>query len=543
MWAVKRNVGVIGGQIETPKDKIIAEFSFFRGPNRIIWYSYSPSPDLLLKSRYDDTFIFFIVDKNGNRYLNMRCSIDYIQWNDEMQCMEIRLVPVMYQWANTEWNIENHLSIRGMSTIGDLIPKLFEDKYKNNIAVSPKYSNMKIYNDVSMKGVPIDYICKLAEDVGAELYISDEHLSFGGVISRDKDEINKLTDIDPFCNTIAVIKKGNTDYMMFSTSKAVGYPGRLIRIQGNDSRIIYTRYYYSQDKGMQCTVWAVDINTKVTEKMLSLLLKETDKQALSNRMRLSRQYGTFVYQNTDDVNIETDYEKRVKVRTASRDMNSMNIVGEADSTIVKGAPYAGETVGEQFPNNPSSYGVAVTQEGDRAAAAEVAQLWNNVSPTRTSMDDYRLTLPDGGTLYYSAANKEWILAAKDKVTIGTQANLESTTIPNPPTNYIQIDEGNDKIIIKTKDLEETYTGTYEVSATSGMTLSVGANSVEITAGGIVVTGPSVSLGSSGALPLALGTHQHMFEHMHAHPMGPTGPVLPTNMTIVTANLCTKAKGE
>jgi len=58
----------------------------------------------------------------------------------------------------------------------------------------------------------------------------------------------------------------------------------------------------------------------------------------------------------------------------------------------------------------------------------VAQLYQGTTPKRNSIDDFRLTLPDGGTLYYEKSTGKWILAAKSKVEIGT-GNVSSTQVP------------------------------------------------------------------------------------------------------------------
>ena len=43
---------------------------------------------------------------------------------------------------------------------------------------------------------------------------------------------------------------------------------------------------------------------------------------------------------------------------------------------------------------------------------------NIIAPKRDSLDDFRLTLPDGGTMYYDNVGGNWIFSPIDNVIIG-----------------------------------------------------------------------------------------------------------------------------
>jgi hypothetical protein len=72
-------------------------------------------------------------------------------------------------------------------------------------------------------------------------------------------------------------------------------------------------------------------------------------------------------------------------------------------------------------------------------------------PKKNTVNDFRLTLPDGGSLYYNNSSGEWILAAKSKVTIGGQSNISETSVPNPSSSKEAARKDDETIINATTD--------------------------------------------------------------------------------------------
>jgi len=400
VWAIKRGVDVAAGEYTTERDEIDLKLSFFRGPNRLIWYSRNPGRELLLGSSSSTPFYFVIGDGGGTNTIQLEMTLESMLWNFERSCMEIRLVPNAFYYMNLDEGIGLQTVQRDYSNTDSLsrfVKYLFPIEYRDNVFITDTHIDRYIFKSLSVKGTPIDVLAKVADDAMAEFYINDNYATFGIVGGSNVEE--EIDNIEPIDNNTCVFVRGGKVYNMITTKGAVYGPGNILFYGGIRKRIIYTHITSTTDNKTLCTVIAVDPTQIVSEPELASILDEIDSNNLWGRIRETRNNSSFLIKSSDTHSDEFAMHKYVESYTKDRNLSALNFGDYPSTYVTKTSPYAGATVGVQYPSNIGAYGIALTHEGERHTAMEVAQLWNNgLQPTRESLFDYRLTLPLHTTL-------------------------------------------------------------------------------------------------------------------------------------------------
>lgn len=452
MLMLKRNNAIIFdinniGNIHI-EDKFIAEFSIYRGPNRLIWYCYSPTPQVNLDSKIDDVYEL-IIGSGHKGYLSfsIELTLETISWNTDMSCYVIRFLPTSYFIGELQ-------SIYGSLHVNTVKEFLNEILPSRMILSVTKDLDGEIYDHLNWHGTLLDLLAKIAHDFDTEFYLGDIILNVGHVYVED----TKPFPIYIHNNTLSEFKMSKDLYITFTHSTLPGpLPGGTINFPYNESentikRVIYNKITWSSDKGLECDMFSTDIYSHITEEQFAKLLCNEDKEILLRKYRDLKQLPSFLAKQVDDRPEEDETQKWVKTGDISRKMDQYQGRDNEmfDIRVVKSTPYAGKTVGMQFPNtkeDDSVHSINVSHQNNTNTVVEVGQVYqkdsngNVESPKRNSEDDFRLTLPDGGTLYYDHENGTWIMAAKTNIKIGVVEDLDSESIPDPE-NIIEFDGTN-----------------------------------------------------------------------------------------------------
>jgi hypothetical protein len=206
-------------------------------------------------------------------------------------------------------------------------------------------------------------------------------------------------------------------------------------------RNIYTSYRFT-DKEMRCVF--VSSNRAISEQDLY--------RALPAEMR--NLYKPIVPKSIvqlGEIVSATGREDKVSYGQYANDKFNLNIKDSTNlASVIQTSPYAGTTEGIQFPTNKDVSIVILNPDERKDVAVEVAQLFQGTEPKRNNIKDFRLTLPDGGTLYYDDTNGKWIMAAKKSIDIGL-TNSNSTSVPVIVNNKAAARAEDPTISTKTTD--------------------------------------------------------------------------------------------
>lgn len=424
MWIIKKEGLIIGSWSDNEEDEICLELSLFRGPNKLVWYHYRPSEDLLRFSGDNRLFTFLLGTGTGEFAIAMDFSLQSITFDNDKVCQVITLVPFAY---NVCLNFAD-MFIEGEKNIKGILTKMLDGKIKIKVAAD---CNENLYNGAMIKGSIINFIAKYCFDQDREFYIDDNTIMIGYIQDNRRYDYLRLYE-----NTVSINSKYNSSVKFISASSPTSCPppGFVINIMGNDCRIAHIQYKFAKGRGTSFVV-CTELNQKITENDLLSAIREMPRYP---------EISSFFVETKEDKNAYFSKCYDVPINKNPGKLEFLKNLPPVN--IMKASPYAGDDVGISFPSNETAKRVAVTHEGEASTAVEVGQLWQWKMPKKDAVEDFRLTLPDGGTLYYDHSAGEWILAAKSKIRIGIQSTISSENVPNPPdTSLVEIDSNGVKI--------------------------------------------------------------------------------------------------
>jgi hypothetical protein len=342
--------------------------------------------------------------------------------------MEIRFEPTLLYYLNTnhELYFKDVKTLKGM--INTIIPSGF------NFSISSDIENYQLFNTMSMKGKPFDVICDMAANYGFEVYCSGKSIGLGYITSKEVDPL-KLENISWFNNSIGVYELHGTKFASVTTADPHYIPGGWIKVNGIAKRIIYNRIYIGPTIGaekykvsteqtvvVENTVIVVDDKEIITEEMLFDALPEEDR--VYARHIKPYYHSSFVGLTKSD----DDSRKEIYPNIISDDLSNVAVFKGDTLNVIKSSPYAGDQVGLQFPAQQDSIDLITLHKDNYHAGVTHSQLWSDNIPKKNNPEDFRLTLPDGGTLYYDKAKGKWILAAKSQIIIGIDSGTKYDAI-------------------------------------------------------------------------------------------------------------------
>lgn len=431
MWTLFKQSNGIITQIATWSQNVNDNFdirlSMFRGPNILIWYSYEPSTKLLLGTNIKDQFIIAINDR-GKVLWDIQCTLTYIGWNNKKGCMELRFEPSLLYYLNTRREIyfSDVKTLDGF--IKTIVPSTFD------YSVSSDIKDFQIFSNLSIKGKPFDVICDMAADYGLEVYCTGRSLAIGYIKSQDINPL-LMSNATWFNNSVGVYEIYGTKFANITTKSPFYIPGGYIKVNNSIKRIIYNRIYIGPVKdsdqykvsteeivAAENTIIAVDNNKKITEEMLYHAIPEEDRVYMHH-------INPFKYSSLVSVTKEeSDTTKKVYPNSINDDLTNIVAVKGETLDVVKASPYAGDEVGLQFPHQEESIDLVSFHKEKYHAGVAHSQLWSDKIPIKNNPEDFRLTLPDGGNVYYDNAKGKWIFAAKSQIVIGIDSGASYTSV-------------------------------------------------------------------------------------------------------------------
>jgi len=337
------------------------------------------------------------------------------------------------------------------------------------INIRPGLEDRKIIDDFSIRGNFLDYIAEFCRRHREELYINSDSVSIGKIITLNTDpKWVYMTD------NFVIKKEGIYNYFIHTLNRTGYLPGTLIRdTRSGISRVYYTSMLCWQGK-WTTTMYSApndvgiirNVSDKlgkpqwISEDMVADTIIDTPFGINSHKDRLSfdrPNWATYVGESTgDDVDDPNGSKTIADINIGEReDIRNMLL---AESVVPrktnKGHTYAGNSVGQQFPENKGVMGINVSHVGEIYNSIEVAQLYKTGDrpPKRNSNKDYRLTFPDGTTIYWEASSGEYSIMAKSKIKIGVSSSVDSTSVPDPyniviDSTSVVLEKGSRKITI------------------------------------------------------------------------------------------------
>lgn len=524
-----------------PYDEVIVEFSMFRGPNSITWRSHTPYMKSMLEMG-DRTNIQF---RYGNNY-EILLSIKNIAYNGQQNCWDITFVTNL--WYHIMQPIE--ASKNKIKTVGQALNAIKANEKNVKINASEDFLKKELFDGIAIDTSLIDFLAGLANNTGNELYIGDMSINIGYYIGDSAKTIFS-SEANLETNTFYLFEKERRKYLWVTSPKPISpYPCHNIKYQDNVYRVIYTNTFFK--RGIVTTnVLCTMAGSPIDEWDLAGVLPPLDSYKLSIRLKANN--SIFVGKTVK----EDEYSREVDISNISYDLGKVKTKGSKGTVILKkSSPYAGPTVGLQFPNNKDAIPVAAKVKDELSSSVEIAQIFQKKTndkiqaPTRNTPDDFRLTLPDGSTIYYDNTTGVLYLTGKDAIGLAVKPNMSSLIAPskdsNPDvslaaTSFITINKGpnNDKnltlrqgdsqIILKDSGKIEIKgkKGTVEMDSDGKIIIS-GDSDIDINSSGII------SVGTLPGLVSKLATQEHMHDlnnHFHLVPtFGPSGPPLPVPFT-------------
>jgi hypothetical protein len=420
MWLIR----VEGEDLGNPNtnqfnnDALVANFSLFRGPNVINWYCRQTSNVLLTKLDGTKPFeLIYFEQGSSSPLFTVLIKLDAINWHDKMSCFEYTFIPLAYYFLQSTVDVY----IGGQTNLGAIVKEICKEA---SYEVKPQLDDTLtsiVYKGYHGTGKAIDLIADLCSVNGLEFGCISDWLIIGKFIGTQNTGIYSMID-----NTIAHYNRVGTEYHSGRTiGQVIPPPGTTFSLNVLNAktsaavRNIYTSYRFT-DKELRCIF--VTSDKPVTE--MDLI------RALPSDIRSFYKYSPpkSIVQ-LGKIQSASNREDKVYYNKYANDKFDLKIQESSNITSVsQSSPYAGETEGIQFPTNENVNIVVVNPDERKDMAVEVAQLFQGKEPKRNNIKDFRLTLPDGGTLYYDYTNGKWILAAKQSIDIGV-TNNNSTDVP------------------------------------------------------------------------------------------------------------------
>jgi len=422
-----KDSNIIANWKEYTRDRIDAKLSMYRGPNRIIWYSYEPHENFMIKHLPDDIYqIKFLVE--GKETLSYRCNIRSIVYNPALGCIEVLFVPVLYDIVDS-FSYDFNLNV---NTIEEFLTAAISP-HKCMIAESLK--NVTLFNQFNVRGRLIDLICKIAADLEpTEVFVGDEALVFGKLLANP--------DIFPVQyhlqeeNVHSVTRNWVKEITCVETTECFLSPGTVVEFRNNKRRIIYSHYRWGPDPYQimtngklvnSCTINYIltDDTTGLSEIQYADLLPYEDREKLMQRIATTSLSIPSMFGHIDRGDSSPTFDVGPNthiVNTNLIDLNpdKINITDPFFNKTVTATPYCGMTrdlnyTGIIYPKLDRMYEVILNMYGYYASNVTVANLWNTNDKLGLAINedndlDYRFDLPGNSSEYHhSILNSDWTL--------------------------------------------------------------------------------------------------------------------------------------
>jgi phage baseplate assembly protein gpV len=432
MWIIYRGNTVIASAKENPEDFLVATFSMFRGQNIIAWF---PQEEVQKEALQIDLAVPYKLEllDEGKVLHSITMFIEELNWNANTGTPRIEFTPALYHYSRSTITVSKKGTFTLRQILEDILKQLNKlSGLKFNLITDSKSLDEIKYKDFYAYDQASNIIAHLNNKHGFEWLMSDFELVMGIFIGN-----NKVIDGRSWNNTVMQIKNGSDKFYSGSTQGVISLPGQITlfgnqMLEGTVLRTLWSQFRWENSHGISL----YSANDKhINEYNYSLILPSFLKDPLTiliNRDHAPIYFGKILKWESNRINIQ---ENPVGLNPEKFTFDKP----KQSAWAIPSSPYAGPNVGLQFPETKESVGLFSAPNNATEQQVQIAQIFQEGTiPKRTNPDDFRLTLPDGGTLYYSKANGSWILSAKTKVLIGQESSLSSTGVPNPNSNYVEI---------------------------------------------------------------------------------------------------------
>ena len=286
-------------------------------------------------------------------------------------------------------------------------------------------------------------------------------------------------------NTVAAFDVNGKRFASITSDNVYYLPGGYVKSNGATKRIVYNRIHVKtviEKEGkiklkkdwttaVTNTIVVVDDPVRVTEQMMADAVPDEDRVYFLHIN--PHKYSSFV------TLVKTDKggHKAVYPNPRFDDMDSISVTTKGTLDVKTASPYAGKEVGLQFPAQDDSVDLISLHRNKLHSAISHGQLWQGeetgknawkegMIPLRTTIEDYRFTLPNGTTEYFSPSSNEWMFGINGTLKLGYWAEAAFDKIPEIAISYIQI--GPDGIMMETGsgNFDITVDGNYNITATT-----------------------------------------------------------------------------
>jgi len=423
---------------------LTATFSMFNGKNEILLYGFEPNTYLLYKSFPQDSLVLSLLDEDCSSIkAQTGIVMEGFYWDYEIDCIVFRFIPTAIRRLQTYVMISEAKSCTLTSIVNKILSKV--GLKGHNLKVTPLNPDKKlIFKSFYDSGLAIDILSRLFRNNLYEWFAYDYDVEYcEETICFDM----KPTTCENKNNTWGrfrlpwMTNNNNAEIYMGSSPNVLPLPGSLLALTAPFStyspekiaRLAWMSYHWS--KGTSKTSFFT-CDAKINEYDYASMLPPELKEYMLNRLR-SMNTETYLTKVTTPSSKPDNYEHTTIKTIRGWDAAEQDIPSQGGVPMrsVRASPYAGKTVGLQFPENKDAIEVATNPDGHKEMSVSVGEIFQkDGQPKRKSPDDFRLTLPDGGTIYYDNAKGNLYISAKTKIVLGTNANQTSQDIPTTVSN-------------------------------------------------------------------------------------------------------------
>jgi len=517
MWVITNSFNgkptfIIGSSKTNERDTLNAFFSLYRAPNEVIWKCREPTSymaehlnygsrvrfyafrkgiekSIILGKEYDQ--ILNLIKSNSNQIvISIEMAIISKNWFQGTRAsdasMKMILIPFSkFALKSNDGKIfyQGGTKYEKRETLGKIF-KSIENLTGGNCTISTdKVTSLIEYKNYITYSSLIDTIDKISTDNLLEYFYDDGGLRIGKMVTNNTagqlvSAGLKYSDSNNYKNTLFKYsfnyKAHNSPIESKVEISSGGYadtmplPGTEINLFNKGKRVVYLNYSWSSKHGHYSSFIGME-KVRIPQEFLYELLPEEAKEKMAKE---------YIYKHPNIIYADlvkyVDFKSgetirrhaNLGVKYTRHDPENIDFEVVTDTPVIfESNPYAGDEVGVQYPKNVGGKVVALAPDAQYGNIISVAQVFqDNKMPLRSDIEDYRVTLPNGGTVYYDTDKKMNINVTKSRNILAVDSDIAFDKVPGSTElsvtdfdTYIQLgksnEDGGEYVLIKTANNE------------------------------------------------------------------------------------------